>query len=187
MSTGTDVVDAKRHLRTRLLAARRALSADEITAARRAVRTHVLAHYDPRWIDVFAYEPLRTEPGSLELLADLSAHGARVYVPVLLAGGDLDWTPWSASGTTVHTLGVDAVRRASVVFVPALAVDRVGHRIGRGGGSYDRALARVDADVPVVALLHRGEIVDAVPTEPWDRPVTAAVSPAGWVTLPPVS
>ena len=82
-------------------------------------------------------------------------------------------------------LGPDAVADADVVLVPALAVDHAGTRLGRGGGYYDRALARVPAGVPVVALLHDGELVDALPADPWDRPVTAAVLPAtGWVQLP---
>jgi 5-formyltetrahydrofolate cyclo-ligase len=82
-----------------------------------------------------------------------------------------------------------------VLLVPALAVDRAGRRLGRGGGYYDRALARLADDpidgtavdppdrVAVVALLHDGEILDAIPTDPWDRPVTAAVTPHGWFDL----
>jgi 5-formyltetrahydrofolate cyclo-ligase len=61
--------------------------------------------------------------------------------------------------------------------VPALAVDRRGSRLGRGGGSYDRALARVPAGRPVLALLYDGECPEVVPTEPHDRRVTVAVTP----------
>jgi 5-formyltetrahydrofolate cyclo-ligase len=64
------------------------------------------------------------------------------------------------------------------VLVPALAVDHRGQRLGRGGGSYDRALARVGERVPVVALLFDGELIDQVPAEPHDRPVSAVALPS---------
>jgi 5-formyltetrahydrofolate cyclo-ligase len=71
-----------------------------------------------------------------------------------------------------------------VVLAPAMAADRRGNRLGRGAGYYDRALTRVDSTVPVVVLLHDGELVDTLPAEPHDRPVTAAVTPTlGWVEL----
>jgi 5-formyltetrahydrofolate cyclo-ligase len=70
----------------------------------------------------------------------------------------------------------------TLVVVPALAVDRAGHRLGRGGGSYDRALSRTHAEV--IALLHDGEAVTALPVEPHDRPVSAFVTPGrGLVTV----
>ena len=65
--------------------------------------------------------------------------------------------------------------------MPALAVAADGTRLGRGGGSYDRALARVRADVAIAALLHDGEVVAHLPGDEWDVPVTAYVTPAaGW-------
>jgi 5-formyltetrahydrofolate cyclo-ligase len=74
-------------------------------------------------------------------------------------------------------LGPSAVADADVVLVPALAVDAHGARLGRGGGSYDRALARVAPGRAVVALLYDGEVHLTVPSEPHDRPVTMAVTP----------
>ena len=61
--------------------------------------------------------------------------------------------------------------------MPALAVSRSGMRLGRGGGSYDRALARAESAF-TVALLHDGELLDEVPAEPHDRPVDAVITPA---------
>ena len=166
---------AKSLLRAELLAARAARTAPQIEAARAAVRAHVLSRFASARC-VAAYRPLRTEPGSVELLDALSAGGARVIVPLVLDDYDLDWTPWPDG----EPLGVDAVAGADLVLVPALAVDGHGMRLGRGRGCYDRALARVPTGVPVVALLHDGELVDQVPVEPWDRAVNAAVMPSGW-------
>src|SRR5690606_12648453 len=79
-------------------------------------------------------------------------------------------------------LGPDAVTEADVVLLPGLAVDARGMRLGRGGGSYDRVLARLErggADPALVVLLYDGEVVARVPEEPHDRPVRAAGTPGG--------
>jgi 5-formyltetrahydrofolate cyclo-ligase len=73
-------------------------------------------------------------------------------------------------------LGVEAISAADVVVVPALAVDAGGRRLGQGGGSYDRALARTRAGAAVVALLHPGELLESVPVAGHDRRVDVAVT-----------
>jgi 5-formyltetrahydrofolate cyclo-ligase len=72
-----------------------------------------------------------------------------------------------------------------MVVVPAVAVDARGVRLGRGGGSYDRALARVAPDTLVVALLHDGEVVEELPYEPHDRRVDAVITPSGGLVMLP--
>jgi 5-formyltetrahydrofolate cyclo-ligase len=72
---------------------------------------------------------------------------------------------------------------AQAVVVPGLAADRRGMRLGRGGGSYDRVLARTGSAFTVV-LLHDGEVVDIVPADPHDRPVAAAATPGGLIRFP---
>ena len=69
------------------------------------------------------------------------------------------------------------------MLVPAFAVDPTGNRLGRGGGSYDRALARLPARTPVAALLYADELLPEVPVESWDLPVTSVVTPDGWHDL----
>ncbi len=123
-----------------------------------------------------AYEPTRTEPGSVELLDELRARGVTVIVPVVLADNDLAWRQYRV-GTV---LGVEAIAAVDAVLVPALAVARDGTRLGRGGGSYDRALARVRAGIPAAALLFEYEVVDELPSDEWDIAVTAVVTPSGW-------
>ena len=142
---------------------------------------------------VAAYASVGTEPATHQLLAALHGAGRAVLLPLLLPDGDLDWAqydgrllpgPRGLLQPSGRPLGPGAVADCALVVVPALAVDRAGTRLGRGGGSYDRALARTDG--LVVAALHRGELVDHRPAEPHDRPVHAAVVPdTGLVRLRP--
>jgi 5-formyltetrahydrofolate cyclo-ligase len=76
---------------------------------------------------------------------------------------------------------VEAVLSASWIVVPALAVSPSGIRMGRGGGSYDRVLARVEASPRparprVAALLYPGELDVDLPVEPHDRAVDMAIA-----------
>lgn len=166
-----------------MLAERADRPATDIAAARLAVAKVVLARaVNAGWRKVAAYVPLRTEPGSLALLDGLRASGLRVLVPVVLADNDLDWTSWPEGA---DRLGPQAIADVDAVLVPALAVTPAGVRLGRGGGSYDRALTRLTRPVPRVALLYDGELVDELPADPWDVPVSDVVTPSGWIVINP--
>ena len=78
--------------------------------------------------------------------------------------------------------GPGTVARADIVLVPALAVDEHGHRLGRGGGSYDRALARVGGQIPTIALLYDDELLPSVPAEPHDQRVRVVARPSTGLT-----
>jgi len=71
-------------------------------------------------------------------------------------------------------LGPEALTTADVVLVPGIAVGSDGLRLGRGGGSYDRALDRVPDGTFVCVLLNSEEVMDSVPRDDHDRSVTPA-------------
>lgn len=187
---------AKVALRSQLLTARKALPEAVRRSASASVQASTLALVRrERPTLCAAYVPVGGEPGGSalpDLLAGALPPGGRLMLPVLLPSGDLDWAihdgtlvdgPYGLRQPPGVPLGVEAVSQVELIIVPALAVARTGHRLGRGGGSYDRALARA-ARARAVALLHDGELLDHVPAEPHDRPVHAAITPAGgWVTL----
>ncbi|MGW4803426.1 5-formyltetrahydrofolate cyclo-ligase [Kitasatospora sp. NPDC004272] len=182
----------KAALRSRLLAERRVLGAPERAAAAGALAGRATALVPPGGT-VAAYVSVGAEPGTRPLLRALAGAGVRVLLPVLLADNDLDWAPYeddahlapAALGLlepTAPRLGPDAVLGADVVLLPGLAVDRHGVRLGRGGGSYDRVLARLarEGARPLLAtLLYASEILPEVPAEPHDLPVHAVVTPEG--------
>jgi 5-formyltetrahydrofolate cyclo-ligase len=131
---------------------------------------------------VLGYDPLATEPGSSGLLDRLLHAGYEVLVPVTLADNDLDWRRWPDGS---DRLGKAAISSAALILVPAFAVDRAGHRLGRGGGSYDRALPRAHPDAVIAALLFDGEVIDDVPVASWDAAVHGAFCPSGFQACGP--
>ncbi len=177
--------DRKAACRTRRLSTRSQLPAAERARAAAVLVESVhaaLAVLPPG--PVAAYASVGTEPGTHELLATLLAGSRAVLLPLLLPDGDLDWArydgelragPRGLLQPSGPPLGRGAVGDCALVVVPALAVDRSGTRLGRGGGSYDRALAR--ATGLVVAALHQGELIACLPADPHDRSVHGAVLP----------
>jgi 5-formyltetrahydrofolate cyclo-ligase len=179
----------KTAFRDQLLTSRNRRGLAEVGAAGRRIAEHVLALPAVRRAGTVAgYVSMGTEPGTGTLLDGLLSSGRRVLLPVLLPDNDLDWAVHTGDLVPARRgllepvgapVGVDAVAWADVVLVPGLAVDRTGLRLGRGGGSYDRALARVPVGTPTLVLLYDDELVAAVPAEPHDRRVTGAVTPSG--------
>lgn len=142
---------------------------------------------------VAAYLGVGVEPPTLALLETLLASGTRVLLPVVGADRTLDWGLFAGAARltapgylglrepTGDRLGFDALAGADTVLVPAMAVDRRGFRLGSGGGYYDRALAGID--VPTLAVVYRDEVLDEVPIEAHDRPVTGGLTPGGRLHL----
>ncbi|CAO5245827.1 5-formyltetrahydrofolate cyclo-ligase [Frankia sp. AgKG'84/4] len=180
----------KRRLRARLLAQRRALGASRRTSWPRpgsaTLATRILRLPEVAGAQcVAAYVGLPEEPDLGDLLARLVAHGTRVLLPTLRCDLDLDFRAHvgtlvpGALGTREPPAAAPAgdLAEAGAVIVPALAVDRAGRRLGRGGGSYDRALARA-VGATVIAVIYDQELLDLVPSEPHDRSVDIIVTPS---------
>ena len=194
MDAMSDARGRKAALRADLLRARRGLTADERRVAAAAVETRVrdlpqLATAGT----VAAYVSMGSEPRTQELIESLRSAGTRVLLPVLLPDNDLDWAEYLGRAALERTgrglmeptgerLGPHAVTEAEAVLLPGLAVDRSGVRLGRGGGSYDRVLARLEAAgtrPALVVLLYANEVVESVPREAHDHLVDAAITPEG--------
>ncbi|HEY2576125.1 MAG TPA: 5-formyltetrahydrofolate cyclo-ligase [Streptosporangiaceae bacterium] len=188
---------AKAALRQRILAARRTLTGQQRDEAGRRLRDHLLALPQVQMAGtVAAYYSVGTEPPSRSLVFALWKRGTYVVLPVIrseisFSQRNLDWASYEGPDSMTpasHGLlepaepGGKAITSADLVIVPALAADRRGNRLGRGGGFYDRALAHVGPLIPVIALLYDDELLDAVPAEPLDRPVRMVARPGAGVT-----
>jgi 5-formyltetrahydrofolate cyclo-ligase len=181
----------KAALRDRLLAARR-LVPDSVRAEQDAA---LVAHVGGLMIEgatVCAYVPVGAEPGSPKLLDVLLRHADRVLLPVARTTADddavaLQWGEYRPGKLVTARFGLlepagpwlaaTTIAEAGVVLVPALAVDRAGARLGRGRGFYDRTLLLRDPRARLIAVVRDEELLDEVPHEPHDVPMTHALTP----------
>ena len=179
---------AKVALRDRLITVRQSLSEAVRRSADASVQVSTVTWIRAQQPTVCAaYVPVGHEPGGSDL-AERLAEVCTVLLPVLLPDGDLDWAPFDGTWRrtprglfepTGPRTGSAAISRVPVIVVPALAVSRDGVRMGRGGGSYDRVLARLAPGARTVALLLGGELLAPVPAEPHAQRVGAVVTPSG--------
>jgi 5-formyltetrahydrofolate cyclo-ligase len=184
---------SKAELRAVILRARRAVPKHEHDADAQAIIEHLSALVTDT-ATVCAYVPIGSEPGSIELLDDLRIRGVRILLPVAREDTDgipqpLQWgeyrpgelvaAPHGLREPTPPWLAADAIADASLILVPALAVDRTGVRLGRGAGYYDRSLALADAAAHLIAVVRDDELVDHLPAEPHDVRMTHALTPRG--------
>jgi 5,10-methenyltetrahydrofolate synthetase len=131
--------------------------------------------------------PLPGEPDLIPLAERLRASGRLVLMPAGSAeamvarrwGGTLDHSgPWPTAAGPIDDTAPD------VIVVPGLAFDPAGRRLGRGGGAYDRYVAR-HVDALRIGACAEDQVVPAVPVDPWDEPVHLLVTPDRCVRVPP--
>jgi 5-formyltetrahydrofolate cyclo-ligase len=183
------VSPTKAELRATILAARRAVPDDVRHAEADDLRKR-LAELAPGKT-ICAYVPVGSEPGSQAMLDALVAAGASVLLPIARVNdagvplplgwgryrGELVAARFGLREPPAPWLPADAIGTASIVVVPALAVDRTGVRLGRGAGFYDRSLAMADSTATLIAIVRDDEVLDDLPGEPHDVPMTHALTP----------
>jgi 5-formyltetrahydrofolate cyclo-ligase len=183
----------KTELRAKILRARGGVSAQL-----HDVEAHALGGHLPAVVGdgetVCAYVPFGAEPGSIDLLDSLLQRAVRVLVPVARhspAGLPLalQWGEYQPGSLVPARFGLrepaepwlpaDSIAAATVVLVPALAVDRTGVRLGRGAGFYDRSLPLAAPTARLVAVIRDDEYVSWLPAEPHDVLMTHVLTPSG--------
>ncbi|MFV0405455.1 MAG: 5-formyltetrahydrofolate cyclo-ligase [Propioniciclava sp.] len=142
---------------------------------------------------IACYVSVGDEPDTRALLTAWWDRGYRLLLPVLAGhrapawawcGGADELKPGfrgipEPSGTT---LDATALASVSMIIVPALLGTITGRRLGTGGGWYDRALQHRSPRTPIIAVLNAREIVDHLPHEPWDVPVSHFITELGLMT-----
>jgi len=146
-------------------------------------------------VKVAGYWPIGSEIDPRNLMRAALEAGAVVLLPVILGrtgepGLEFRvWTPSSrlASGPMGVQQPDSAARVAEpdVVLTPLLAFDRLGRRLGYGGGYYDRTLRwlRRRRSVLVAGLAYSGQEVAATPAEPWDERLDAVLTETAFITI----
>ena len=193
MPTATPFTKAE--WRTALLAARRSVP----QAVRDEEASMLCRHLDGLTggvRTVCAYLPVGSEPGSAAMVDRLAQLCDDVLLPVTAEGEHrpLSWGRYRPGTLVPARFGLleppgpwlppETIARADLVLVPALAVDRGGVRLGRGGGFYDRSLALCAPGTPLIAVVRDAEVVDDLPHDPHDVRVTHALTPsAGLIAL----
>ncbi|GAB2657075.1 5-formyltetrahydrofolate cyclo-ligase [Prescottella soli] len=186
-------VPTKAEWRTRVLGERRAVPPETRRAEAESLVEFVTSvtavTADPEVATtVCAYVPVGSEPGSLEMLDALRDAGRRVLLPITGEPGPLEWAEFTGRDDLVAAgyglrepsgpvLPSTEVAAATVVLVPALAVDRHGVRLGRGAGFYDRTLGMARPDAMLVAVVRDSELVPQLPGDPHDVAMTHALTP----------
>ena len=131
---------------------------------------------------VAAYLPTKSEPPIIEALTHLHKDGHRILVPVVRPGRKLAWVHWNPA--VEHPLrpmgspepdGDEQDERAFVDadlrLIPALAFDAGGHRLGQGGGYYDRIIPLLSAqqlEEQSIGIVFSDEIYEIIPYDQWD-------------------
>lgn len=184
----------KEEIRARIRARRRDREYDPAVAA--AIAEHVtdideIAAAAKRHAVIACYVSRSEEPDSSLVRQALHALGAQVVVP-RIDGTELHWcfddpqAQWTTNSLGIQEpQGPSAHVQPEIFIVPALAIDHDGHRVGQGGGFYDRALTGAGNPL-VIALVFEDEVLASVPHEPHDQPVDIAVTQARvrWFSMP---
>lgn len=176
-------LDAKKTLRSEARA-RRATLTDPGFAQRIAAFADELGI--PEGAVVAGYHPFRDEADPRELMAALSERGHRLALPcVVAARSALVFRAWNA-GEPLHPnaygiaepLASAAEVVPGAVLVPLLAFDASGHRLGYGGGYYDRTFEALPR-MRLIGVAYSGQEWSAIPREAHDHRLDLIVTENG--------
>jgi 5-formyltetrahydrofolate cyclo-ligase len=175
----------KTEWRAHLIAARR-----EVTSPQRAIEAAAIAGYVCQLVHagqtVCSYVPVGTEPGSHKVIDDLLSMDVQLLLPVVTGANPLDWAVYDGSlqpgphrllEPTGPRLGPAAIGSASLILVPALAIDQTGTRLGRGAGHYDRSLVMAAPDAQLAGVVRDQEFLPRLPFDEHDVKMTAVLTP----------
>jgi 5-formyltetrahydrofolate cyclo-ligase len=169
----------KKALRDAIRAQKRAMTEAQIQSASEALGKLFLASEQYKNAKtIYGYLPYNQEVRTTPMLAQALKDGKQVAVPkvygdemrfILLT--DLSQVEKGYSNIPEPVAdGPIANDPTALVLMPGLAFDKAGHRIGYGGGFYDRFLAE-EPNHPTLALCYAFQILPSIETEEFDIPV----------------
>ena len=185
---GASTQEAKQALRSAGLARRAALAETDCRLLSRAIQARALQlHCYLACHSVALYSAIQNEVRTDELLAHALQSGKKVFYPSVgeddgdglfrvLAADELRAGRYGILEPAGTTRLTDVEFAALTIFVPGVAFDMQGNRLGRGRGCYDRLLQEASERAAIVALAYEFQIVDAVPTGPGDQKVNYVIT-----------
>jgi 5-formyltetrahydrofolate cyclo-ligase len=184
----TELKRAKREVRRRALASRDAMPAPERTRAGALVVERFLALPEVRAADtVMGFWSFGSEVPMTPLLDRLHARGVTIALPRVVRG-ELEATVYRPGDRVTETSfgafepgcgNVLEPRAIDVIATPAVAFDRDGHRVGYGGGFYDRFLPRTRTDAARIGIGYALQLEPpgtSLPAGPFDALVDVVVT-----------
>jgi 5-formyltetrahydrofolate cyclo-ligase len=183
----------KKQLRVDAIARRDALPAGVRLAAAQAIAVRPFPLPIVPGVIVSGFMPLGSEIDPLPLMRKLAGEGARLALPVVAGRGKplvmREWIfggPLSPGIWGIREPGPQAAEvEPDILLVPLLAFDRAGHRLGYGGGYYDRTLTQLRAGKAIVAvgLAYAAHEAPAVPATPRDALLDLVLTERGVIDL----
>lgn len=136
---------------------------------------------------VVLYSPVENEVDTSLMLSDALTSGKQVFYPKLSLVGRPGFARIRSAEDLVagrhgilEPAGSEILEPTdgdgSIFYIPGLLFDRQGHRLGRGGGWYDRVLEGLGSQGFFVGLAFEFQIVDELPTEKWDQRVHCIIT-----------
>jgi 5-formyltetrahydrofolate cyclo-ligase len=175
--------EKKPALRAAALSRRNSLSPAQALTLSQSIQRRALRF--PRYTEARSaalYSPIQNEVGTGEICEHALKHGKSVFYPRLGKADAIELVEVkSLSELRRGRFGVfeptggkilsEQEVGSLIVFVPGVAFDMNGKRLGRGMGWYDRLLRRISANATAVALAYDFQIVGELPSDPWDQKV----------------
>ncbi len=182
--------EVKKRLRREFRTRRIALKADQPDAAQRAADAFASAELLAAIQVAAVYHAVGSEIDAAPVAALLHDRGIKIALPVVLAADaslvfrlrDAQAMVMDAAGTFTAPASAPLVR-PDLVFVPLLAFDGQGGRLGQGGGFYDRTLAhlRAEGQVLAIGLAYSGQRSERLPMDKHDQILDGVLTEDGLI------
>lgn len=173
----------KETLRREMRSKRQAMREEEIAAASIDLAALLFAHPLYRAAKtIYVYLSAKQEVRTDGIIRQARLDGKQIAAPKV-CGDELCFF-WLEADTRLQSGsfgilepadGKEADNPTALVLLPGLAFDRLGHRLGYGGGYYDRFLAR-ETEHPTIALCYGFQLLDRLPHEPHDSTADAVLA-----------
>ncbi|WP_262508879.1 5-formyltetrahydrofolate cyclo-ligase [Ursidibacter maritimus] len=176
--------EQRNQLRKQMRAKRQALTLDEQRFAAQNIipkSLELIEHYSAQHLAF--YLPFNGEISPLPLIEKLRSIGKKIYLPVLHPfsshqllflrfddKSDLSSNRFGILEPKLDVRKVLPISELEMIFVPLVACDTQGNRLGMGGGFYDRTLSQAKHLISV-GLAHQCQQLECLPLESWDEPL----------------